>query len=105
MRKTLDKQKIVRAAICKRGESSFEVRSPEYDRVLGAAETEGEAWQLFFELLAEVCDAYHKNELVGHERAAAQMLGRKGGAVRTRAKAKAAVENGKKGGRPRKKAD
>lgn len=34
---------------------------------------------------------------------AAQALGAKGGAVKSKAKAEAARENGKKGGRPRKK--
>lgn len=45
-----------------------------------------------------------RNKLIKDEGAfAASILGAKGGAVKSEAKAKAARKNGKKGGRPRKK--
>jgi len=45
---------------------------------------------------------YHPDRYVDIIRTAAAILGRKGGSVRSEKKAAAARENGKKGGRPRK---
>jgi hypothetical protein len=105
MGKKLDKQKLIQTAKCERDEHGiYCVRSIEFDRLLGAAETEGEAWQLFFEFLEDTMAAYDEGVLVGFERSrqAAQMLGRKGGVVKSDHKTATSRENGKKGGRPRK---
>jgi hypothetical protein len=101
VKKKLNLEKIVDAAWCRRDEHGvYCVESPEFDMLLGAAETEGRAWQIFFELLDESLSEYKKGRLSGYDMSAARILGRKGGAAKTDAKKRASRENGKKGGRP-----
>lgn len=70
--------------------------------LLGAAESEGRAWEIFFELLDDLLDEYQKGNLAEYELSAAKVLGRKGGIAKTEAKRSAARANGARGGRPRK---
>ena len=48
----LNRETIVNTAKCRMDEHGiFCVESPEFEMLLGAAETEGRAWEIFFELL------------------------------------------------------
>lgn len=103
MVKKLNRAEIVKSAECTRSKDGiFCVESSLLDSLLGAASTEGEAWELFFSLLDDHMDAYSEGSLVGYQ-TAARTLGRKGGSVTSARKANTSRENGKKGGRPRKK--
>ena len=97
----MDKEAIKRTATCTNDEHGiYSVRSPLFDRLLGASDIEGEAWMRFYELLDEYYEAHLDGTLVEYKKAAS-VLGAKGRAVNSEAQRKAAVENGKKGGRPR----
>jgi len=99
----LNRETIVNTAKCRMDEHGiFCVESPEFEMLLGAAETEGRAWEIFFELLDELLIEYKKGNLAGYQNTAARMLGRKGGAAKTKAKIAASRANGLRGGRPRK---
>ena len=98
----MNREAIVNAAKCSIDEHGiFCVESPEFERLLGSAETEGRAWEIFFELLNEYVEAERDGSLV--HTAVAKELGRKGGSVTSSAKRAAARDNGAKGGRPRNK--
>ena len=98
--KKLNREQIVQGATCQKEDDIFAVTSTAFDNIVGAADTEGEAWQRFFEHLDDLFDAYHEGLLSGFEDPA-KVLGRKGGQVKSAAKTLAAAENGKKGGRPK----
>jgi hypothetical protein len=100
MMKKLNRARIVEGASCQREDGIYAVTSSAFDNIIGAADTEGIAWQRFFEHLDDLFDAYHEGVLSGFEDPA-KALGRKGGQVKSTAKALAAAENGKKGGRPK----
>jgi hypothetical protein len=102
MKKEPTKESIVDTAKCHQDEHGiYCVESPKLDILLGAAETEGRAWQIFFELLDDLWREYQGGNLAVFQTTAAKMLGRKGGIARTKAKREAARANGAKGGRPR----
>ncbi len=97
----MDIDAIKRSAKCEMEQGVYCVRSPLFERVLGASAIEGEAWMRFYELLEEYCTAHVDGTLVERHRAAV-VLGTNGGASKTAAKRAASALNGKKGGRPKK---
>jgi len=107
--KSLNRIAIVDAAKCRQDEHGiYCVESPEFEMLLGAAETEGRAWEIFFELLDDLLNEYQLGHLAGYtttpsrKQIAAKLLGSKGGQARTEAQQAARRANGAKGGRPRK---
>jgi hypothetical protein len=66
----MNKKAIAQTALCRYDdrENCYLVESPLCDRVLGAGDTEEEAWRVFHELLNETYIAYLEGNLVGYEK-------------------------------------
>ncbi len=66
----MNKLAITKTAICHydKKENSFVVQSSLFERCMGIAETEKEAWKIFHELLNDYYIAYLEGKLVGHEK-------------------------------------
>ncbi|MBS2008916.1 MAG: hypothetical protein JST01_17835 [Cyanobacteria bacterium SZAS TMP-1] len=66
----MNKKAIFNTALCRYDEKEgcFIVESPLFERVIGVAPTEAEAWKLFGELLNETYVAYLEGNLVGYEK-------------------------------------
>lgn len=66
----MNKKAIKMTALCQYDESdkTFTVSSPLFERVLGCARTENEAWRLFNEILDETYIAYLEGNLAGYEK-------------------------------------
>jgi hypothetical protein len=67
----MNKKGITKTAICRFDpkERCYIVQSPLFDRCIGAAKTEKQAWQIFYELLDEFYIAYLEGNLFGYEKA------------------------------------
>ncbi len=66
----MNRKAIKLTALCQYDESdkTFTVSSPIFERVLGCARTEEEAWRLFNEILDETYVAYLEGNLAGYEK-------------------------------------
>ncbi|MBS1995180.1 MAG: hypothetical protein JSS86_02675 [Cyanobacteria bacterium SZAS LIN-2] len=66
----MNKKAIFNTALCRYDEKEgcFIVESPLFERVIGVAPRESEAWKLFGELLNETYVAYLEGNLVGYEK-------------------------------------
>lgn len=66
----MNKKAIADTALCRYDEKEgcYIVESPLFDRVIGIAETECEAYQIFHELLDETYVAYLEGKLVGYDK-------------------------------------
>jgi predicted RNase H-like HicB family nuclease len=66
----MNKKAIAKTALCRfdKKENCYIVESPLCDKVMGVAETEGEAKQIFQELLDETYVAYLEGKLAGYEK-------------------------------------
>jgi len=66
----MNKRAIIATAISwyNKEDEAFVVQSPLFERVLGVAESEPEAWALFHEFLDDAYVAYLEGKLVGYEK-------------------------------------
>jgi len=66
----MNKEVIKRTAVCRWDSESecYVVESPLCERVLGAAETEAEAWKIFHEILEDTYQDYLEGKLAGYSK-------------------------------------
>ena len=66
----MNKRGIAKTASCRfdSKEGCYIVQSPLFDRCIGVAETDEEAWQIFDDLLDEYYIAYLEGKLVGYDK-------------------------------------
>jgi len=71
----MDKDAILKTAVLRYEEDYYVVESPITYRVVGAAETPEEAWQIFHEILAETYEKWKAGKLAGYEAEQAERKG------------------------------